>query len=106
ERARQRDGRGDRHHGQGEVERAEVAHEVLVVRTVDAYPVPAEAGEVVVERSRRERGPESDRDVPDAQHDQEDAHHPVTHAMPPAPRPRPAIPRARSGSAASTPWRP
>ena len=42
--------RDDRHRGQGEVQRPEVAHEVLVVRAVDRHPPATAAREVVVER--------------------------------------------------------
>ena len=49
----QRAARDEGHHGdegQGQVEAADVADEVLVVRAVDRHPRPAHAGEVVVER--------------------------------------------------------
>ena len=46
--------------GQGQVEAAHVADEVLVEGPVDGDPHPADAGEVVVERPREALGPDAD----------------------------------------------
>ena len=58
--------------GQRQVEAADVAHEVLVVGPVDGHPHPARTGEVLVERLRRDRGPEADQAGGEGDHDEGD----------------------------------
>src|SRR5438105_5701198 len=98
----QRDERGDRHYGKGEVQCAEVPHEVLVVGTVDAYPLPTEAGIVLIERPGRERRPDSELDANRGPHHEHHAHNPFTHGSPPFPGRPPATLLARWGSEATS----
>ena len=70
----------DRHRGQGEVQRPEVAHEVLVVRAVDRHPPATAAREVVVERPGGNRRPQPQREGDEHEHGEGDADDPGCHA--------------------------
>ncbi len=65
QRSGQTHGGCDDQHREGQVQRTDIANEVLVVRTVDRDPAATETREVVIERSRSEHRPQ-----PDLQRDQ------------------------------------
>ena len=73
-----------------EVQGAEIADEVLVVRGVHAHPVTPEPGVVVEERPGRERRPHSELHAYDCEDRERDTQDSVTHELPPVPRPPPA----------------
>ena len=77
--------------------RAEVTHEVLVVRAVGAHPVPPEPGVVVEEGPGCERRPDTELDAHEREHRERDPHDHVTHGSPPSLERPPATLLARSG---------
>src|SRR5262249_17253381 len=63
----------ERDKGEGKVEYTDIADEMLVERTVGTDPHLAETREILVERSRCERGPRADDDRRDTEPDEHDA---------------------------------
>src|SRR5581483_11937267 len=98
---------GDQQHREGEVEAAEVAYEVLVVRTVDRHPRVPPAGERRIELVGPEGRPDAELQAADGEDAEEDTDGCITHRRHPVPRPGSrANPGACWGTAAPSRWRP